>query len=58
MIVRVVGAGYLFFREADSFNNPVKFAPALRLCLIVKAQKCRSDRQWQKYRYVYRQIYK
>lgn len=23
MIVRVVGAGYLFFREADSFNKAV-----------------------------------
>jgi hypothetical protein len=23
MIVRVVDAGYLFFREADSFNNAV-----------------------------------
>jgi hypothetical protein len=30
MIVRVVGAGYLFFREADSFNNPINADKKLR----------------------------
>jgi hypothetical protein len=28
MIVRVVGTGYLFFREADSFNKSINFAPS------------------------------